>query len=190
MGRKIPQTIKEQIIIQWLNAIPRDQIALNLGISQGIVSSVVDERRQTDFPDVDWLRAVSKELRKKEIDLTTLSSAIRFTRRIQKLNISLERAENILELLEVNCFTKTDEEIEQFWIKIDDIYDMTHTYGLTIDESLDLLDEINSNIFEKESELLAKRKEIEDAEAKRDEAIINTKLFYENLYMNRYRASE
>lgn len=67
---------------------------------------------------------------------------------------------------------------------------MTHTYGLTIDESLDLLDEINSNIFEKESELLAKRKEIEDAEAKRDEAIKNTKLFYENLYMNRYRASE
>jgi len=189
MGRKIPLTIKDQIIGQWLNAIPRDHIARNLGISQGTVSSVVDERRQTDFPDIDWLRSVSKELRKKEVDLTTLSSAIRITRKIQQLDISLERAENILELVEVNCFTKTDEDIEQFWIKIDDIYDMTHTYGLTIDESLDLIDEINSELSEKELQLLAKRKDIEDAEAKLAEVIKNTKLFYENLYMNRHRTN-
>lgn len=177
MGKIIPQIIKCSVIDQWLGGIPRDTIARNLGIGQGTVSLIVDISEQTDIWDVDLLRSVSKEIRQNGLDLLTLASSIRIKRRFQQIGISEKRIDNILDILEVNCFKKTDEEVEQFWTKIDTFYDMTHNYCLSIDDLLDFIDEKQSELKELEMSLLNKLQEIKEAEFARNDIMRNIEMY-------------
>ncbi|MDF0682532.1 MAG: hypothetical protein P0116_16360 [Candidatus Nitrosocosmicus sp.] len=50
----VPETIKKNGIRQWLEGIPRDEIASNNGISVGMFSAIVTEAR-SKIVDIDLL---------------------------------------------------------------------------------------------------------------------------------------
>ena len=76
MERKVPQSIKERIIKQWLQGISRDQIAEDNEIGDGTVSAIIKDTKQKDIPDIDLLREVDLLLKNKDLDLSVLASSI------------------------------------------------------------------------------------------------------------------
>ena len=52
MSAKIPKSIREQVIKQWLQGMSRDQIAKDNGIGAGTVSSIIKDAKQ-EIPDID-----------------------------------------------------------------------------------------------------------------------------------------
>jgi DNA-binding CsgD family transcriptional regulator len=58
MGARIPKSIREQVIKQWLEGISRDKIAKDNGIGAGTVSSIIKDSMQ-EITDIDLLRAVA-----------------------------------------------------------------------------------------------------------------------------------
>jgi DNA-binding CsgD family transcriptional regulator len=59
MEAKIPKSIREQVIKQWLQGTSRDQIAKDNDIGAGTVSSIIKNIKQKDNPDIDLLRGVA-----------------------------------------------------------------------------------------------------------------------------------
>jgi hypothetical protein len=62
MGGNIPRAIKVDVIREWLRGKSRDQIAKQVGIGAGTVSSIIQECRQNDT-EFDLLRQVALELK-------------------------------------------------------------------------------------------------------------------------------
>ena len=48
MKPKVPKSIRERVIKQWLQGTSRDQIAKDNGIGSGTVRTIVNEYRQND----------------------------------------------------------------------------------------------------------------------------------------------
>ena len=53
MDAKIPKSIRQQVIKQWLQGTSRDQIAKDNGIGAGTVSSIIKDAKQKVIPDID-----------------------------------------------------------------------------------------------------------------------------------------
>ncbi len=47
MGARIPETIRKQVLVEWLAGITRDQIANNNKIGTGTVSGIIKGSRRT-----------------------------------------------------------------------------------------------------------------------------------------------
>ena len=58
MGAKTPLSIRKEVIRLWLKGHSRDQIATEVDIGAGTVSSIIKECKQND-PDFDLLREVA-----------------------------------------------------------------------------------------------------------------------------------
>ena len=65
MGGKIPRPIRLQVIRAWLEGKFRDKIALELEISTGAVSSIIEDFRRDD-PQFDLLREVAVKIKNKK----------------------------------------------------------------------------------------------------------------------------
>jgi transposase len=50
---KVPKSIKQQVIKQWLQGTSIDQIAKNNDIGAGTVSAIIKDIKQNDIPDID-----------------------------------------------------------------------------------------------------------------------------------------
>jgi hypothetical protein len=77
------------------------------------------------------LRAVSTELRKKGHDLSHIGASIRLKRLLDKINLTEEQTENILEQISIYCFQEGIE-IEQFLAQIDEVAQIAHNLDATI----------------------------------------------------------
>ena len=55
MEPRVPKSIKQQVIKQWLQGISRDQIAKDNGIRAGTVSAIIKEAKQKDFLILTYL---------------------------------------------------------------------------------------------------------------------------------------
>jgi transcriptional regulator with XRE-family HTH domain len=76
MEPRVPKSIKQQVIKQWLQGTSRDQIAKDNGISAGTVSAIIKDAKQ-EIPDIDLLREVSLLLKNEDLDLSVLADSIR-----------------------------------------------------------------------------------------------------------------
>ncbi len=55
MKTRVPKSIKERVIKQWLQGISRDQIDKDKGIGTGTVSAIIKDAKQ-DILGIDLLR--------------------------------------------------------------------------------------------------------------------------------------
>ena len=83
MGQKVPSTIKEQVIKDWLQAKPRNKIADSLAISAGSVTNIINEVKRDSIKDIDLLRAVAVLLKKNNLDLTHLALSIKLKNKLE-----------------------------------------------------------------------------------------------------------
>jgi hypothetical protein len=100
---------------------------------------------------MDLLRAVSIELRKKDLDLYQLGASMRLKRKLDKINLPEEQIENVLERMSIHCFQE-DTDIEQFFVQIDKVTQISNTLGISI---FDI-----SEIIEREKRELARLDEL------------------------------
>jgi hypothetical protein len=56
MKPKVPKSIRERVIKQWLQGMSRDEIAKGNDIGAGTVSAIIKDSKQKDIPDIDLLR--------------------------------------------------------------------------------------------------------------------------------------
>jgi replicative superfamily II helicase len=81
MGGSIPYSIRRSVIKQWLEGLPRDQIAKVNQIATGTVSAIVKGCKEPD-PEFILLREVAVILNHHRLDLALFSPLIRLGRLI------------------------------------------------------------------------------------------------------------
>ncbi len=136
----IPDSIKNNVIQQWLDGILRDEIATNNGISVGMISTIVNETR-SQIRDLDLMREVALNLRKTGLDLNRFAFTVRLQNKLIRLGINEELAESAIEKLHVHCFTK-NLEISEFLSRPDYLIDLSNRIGIPIED-------LDKYIFEK-----------------------------------------
>ena len=85
----IPDSIKNNVIQQWLDGILRDEIATNNGISVGMISTIINETR-SQIRDLDLMREVALNLRKTGLDLNRFAFTVRLQNKLSSLGINEE----------------------------------------------------------------------------------------------------
>src|SRR4051812_43982297 len=118
MKPKIPISIRQQVIKQWLQGISRDQIAKNNGIGSGTVSTIIKECKRNDIPDIDLLREVALVLTNEDLDLAVFADSIRIKKKMDEMDLSEDLVESFIENINIHCFKR----------------------GLTAEEFVDIID--------------------------------------------------
>lgn len=128
----IPNSIRNNVIQQWVDGILRDEIAVNNGISVGMISTIVNEAR-SQIGYLDLIREVALNLRKAGLDLNNFAFTLRLQNKYNRLGIDEELAESAVEKLHVHCFTK-NLEISEFLSRIDYLTDLVNRIGVPIEQ--------------------------------------------------------
>ena len=128
----VPESIRKNVIREWLEGIARDIIAANYGISAGMVSAIVTEARGL-IEDIDLLRELALNWRKSRLDLKGFAFTVILQNKLDKLGISEDRAESAIEKLHIHCFTKNIE-VSEFLSRTDYLIDLINRVGIRIEE--------------------------------------------------------
>ncbi|HKO65188.1 MAG TPA: hypothetical protein VJU13_08290 [Candidatus Nitrosocosmicus sp.] len=177
MANEIPKKIKIEVINDWLSGLSRDNIATKNKISRGSVSSIISAIKTQEILDIDILRAVAVELKRNELTLITLSRSIRLRKLLDKLNLSEEKVEKLMDYLPIFFYRNDDRDIEKFLKQLEIVYDITSDLDIPLFDmplQIDILkEEIESLKVEKSAlEKLVKQKRSEFQ--KITEALYNT----------------
>lgn len=153
MDRRIPSSIKIEVIKQWLNGVSRDDIAGNNDISFGSVSNIIQDARNKEFPDIDLLRGLASALEEKGWDLYQFTPSMRLYSRFRELGMSEEKIENFLEHLSVFLYKNDVADVKEFLLQLESVSDMAKNLDLSIYD-------IKGDIIDKQAELGKLNKEL------------------------------
>jgi transcriptional regulator with XRE-family HTH domain len=158
MEAKIPKSIREQVIKQWLQGTSRDQIAKDNDIGAGTVSSIIKNIKQKDNPDIDLLRGVAILLKKEELDLDVFACSIRIKKKMDEMGINEDHIESLIENINIHCF-KRGLTAEEFVNTINRVSASSENLGMPVDQ-------LPNYITQQELELEKSRGETEEAKLK------------------------
>ena len=156
METKVPKSIKQQVIKQWLQGTSRDQIAKNNDIGAGTVSAIIKDIKQNDIPDIDLLREVALLLKKEDLDLLLLASSIRIKKKADDMDLSEDQVESLIENINIHCF-KRGLRAKEFVNIVSKSVALSQKLGMPVDQLPDY-------ILEQQLELQKLKGETEDAE--------------------------
>jgi hypothetical protein len=175
MGGKIPRPIRLQVIRAWLEGKSRDKIAQELEISTGAVSSIIEDFRRDD-PQFDLLREVAVKIKNQNMDIQSFAPLVRVYEVLREkglltgitgqetLELMQNRMEAIIVALEVFCFKQEQLSIEDFVSLITNMYNAADKLGISLDRFPAYITELKDRID-------ALRKEIDQIEAKKQDAL-------------------
>ena len=129
---KLPQTIKNDVIHQWVKGVPRDQIARNNCIAFGSVSNIIKEARQGDIPDIDLLRELALALKREDWDLSPFASSRRLIKLIHNLGMFEEQVEDFLEQLSVFFYRNDVRDVPSFLLQFEVVSDLVKNLDVSI----------------------------------------------------------
>ncbi len=158
MKLKIPKSIKQRVIKQWLQGTSRDQIAKDNDIGTGTVSAIIKDTQQKDIPDIDLLREVALLIKNKDAYLPVLASSIRIKNKLDEMGLSEEQIESLIEICNIHCF-KRGLSAGEFVNIISKIVTLSHKLGMQVEQ-------LPNYIIQAELELEKLKEEIEDAKVK------------------------
>lgn len=133
MGQKIPPAIKERVIIDWLQAKPRNTIADELDISYGSVTNIIDEAKRDSIRDIDLLREVAVLLKKNNLDLTQFAMSIKLKNKLDSLKINEIQADSFLENAVIHCF-RVEVDPHEFFYQISQICSVCEYHNIPLHE--------------------------------------------------------
>jgi hypothetical protein len=94
MGIRIHPSTKSQVVQKWVEAIPRDTIAAECGLSGGAVSGIVaDWRAMVGTNLADQLRELAIALRKRSMTPVECATALRVVNMMNRLGVNDESLE-------------------------------------------------------------------------------------------------
>ena len=162
MEAKIPKSIREQVIKQWLQGTSRDQIAKDNDIGAGTVSSIIKEAKE-EIPDIDLLRQGALVLKKNDFDLSILSSSIRIKNKLDKVGLNEDQVESFIESIIIYCF-KHGLTAEEFLNIVNKVFALSENLGMP-------LDQLPNYIMQQQLESEKVRGETEDAKLKQHQVL-------------------
>ena len=117
MRERIPHSLKKTVIKEWLQGISRDTISSNYGIGGGTVSRIIQEAKM-NIPDIVLLREVAVKLKKENLDMNHFASSVRLKKILDRLELTEEKVELLIEQVNTYCFKHEISEKEFNFIKI------------------------------------------------------------------------
>lgn len=132
MANRIPPEIREQVLILWLKAVSRDDIARTVGIGSGSVSEIVNEYKRHS-PDFDLSRKFVVALRKEGTNTREYASAIRLQRLLETSDLSSEQIESFIANAAIQCF-KRKVELKKFIGDVIETADLASKTNLPVEE--------------------------------------------------------
>jgi transcriptional regulator with XRE-family HTH domain len=164
MSAKIPKSIREQVIKQWLQGMSRDQIAKDNGIGAGTVSSIIKDAKQ-EIPDIDLLRQTALVLKKHDLNLSVFASSIRIKNKLDGMGVNEDKIDSLIDNANTHCF-KRGLTADEYFNNVDKV--------CALSENLEMpLDELPSYIIRQQLELEKVEKETEDAKLKQRQVLQN-----------------
>ena len=175
MGGKIPRPIRVQAIRLWPEGKSRDKIAEEIGISTGAVSSIIKDFRRDD-PHFDLLRETAVKIKNLNMDIQSFAPLVRVYEVLREkelltgiigqesLELMQDRMEALIVDLEVFCFKKEQLSIEDFVSLITNMYNTADKLGVS-------LDRLPAHITELGDRIDALRGELDQLEAKKQDAL-------------------
>jgi transcriptional regulator with XRE-family HTH domain len=151
---KIPKSIRERVIKQWLQGMSRDEIAKDNDIGAGTVSAIIKDAKQKDIPDLDLLREVAIVLKNYDLDLSVFASSIRLQKRLDETGLNEDQIESLIENINTYCF-KRGLTIEEFVNIVNKIVALSQKLGMPVDQ-------LPNHIIQEQLELVKVEEEIED----------------------------
>jgi transcriptional regulator with XRE-family HTH domain len=162
MKPKVPKSIRERVINQWLQGMSRDQIAKDNDIGAGTVSSITKDAKQ-EIPDIDLLREVALVLKKYDFDLSVLASSIRIKNKLDEMGLNEDQIDSLIDNGNIHCF-KRGLTGEEYFNNVDKVCALSDNLEMS-------LDEMPSYIVQQELELEQVEKETEDAKVKQRQVL-------------------
>ncbi len=159
MLSRVPKSIRERVIKQWLQAMSRDQIAKDNDIGAGTVSSIIKDTKQ-EIPDIDLLREVALVIKNDDLDLSVLANSIRLKKKLDGMGLNEDQIESLIENINIHCF-KRGLTGEEFINIINKTVVLSQKLGMPVDE-------LPNHIIQLELELEQVEREIEDVNMKED----------------------
>src|SRR3954466_8214866 len=132
MRERIPHSLKKTVIKEWLQGDPRDTIASNNGIGGGTVSRIIHESKM-NTPDIDMLRGVAVKLNKENLDINHFASSVRLKKILDRLGLTEEKAELLIEHVNTYCFKHEISE-KEFVLKIDEVCNMLDSLDFSLND--------------------------------------------------------
>jgi hypothetical protein len=97
MPARLPESLKSAVIQQWLKGVERDRIALELGLSTGAVTNLVNEwRKAISFPVAEELRVLAVSLKKIGITPDECAIGCRVSMLMNKLGVRDDQLQSFL----------------------------------------------------------------------------------------------
>ena len=132
MPAKIPKSIREQVIKQWLQGMSRDQIAKVNDIGAGTVSAIIKDSKQ-EIPDIDLLREVALVLKKNDFDLFVIASSIRIKNKLDEMSLNEDQIDSLIDNGNIHCF-KRGLSAEEFVNTINKVSALSESIGMPLDQ--------------------------------------------------------
>jgi hypothetical protein len=97
MPSAIDKLIKRRVIQQWVNGVPRDQIAVDNNVAAGTVSGIINNyKTQLDNSDFDSIRGLAMEIRKRGLNFADLSSLLRLYNFFRESGVNQDEIESFV----------------------------------------------------------------------------------------------
>jgi transcriptional regulator with XRE-family HTH domain len=159
MTSKVPHEIREQVLVLWLRACSRDDIARIAGIGTGTVSQILKDYNQRN-PEFVLLREFVVAVKKEGSDIKERASAIRLKRFLESHNLLGEQIESLIRIASIHCF-KREVDIEKFVENVNKASDLANKTGVAVEK-------LPGHIQEMERELYSVTMDLMSKTAKRD----------------------
>lgn len=184
MGKKIPDPIRLEAIKRWLEGESRDEISVKLKISQGAVSGIIKEAGKND-PQFYLLREVAVKIKNQGTDIESFAPLVRLRAVLrdeglltgstgqENLELMQNRLEAVIVDLEVFLFHK-GLSFEDFFGLVTNMYNLADKVGVPLNEFPSYIEELKDKI-----DVL--RKEINQAEKKKQDFLNDNKMTLELL---------
>jgi hypothetical protein len=198
MGGQIPRPIKVEVIRKWLDGKSRDQIANEVGIGAGTVSTITNECRQND-PQFDLMRECAVKLKNQGHSIESFAPLVRLREILRKLLLDTpmttavgeargeeegdevktqqegvaaskmeEKIESLVVALQVFCF-KQNRSIKEFVDVVHYLTSIAERFGIPLEKLHSYVEELASNADKLAEEI--EQKSLEKQEALEDHDI-------------------
>jgi hypothetical protein len=144
MGPKTPTRTIEKVLRFWLSGFSREKIAEKAGIGEGTVSSIIQEAKK-NLPDIDLLRQVAVQIKRKGWELAGFASAMRHRNILYKKGLTDDQIDSLIEIVDEHCF-KRDMTLEWFVDLIGHVALVSDKYNCPIEKLDELKDEMEAKM--------------------------------------------
>src|SRR5215210_3613885 len=132
MPAKIPKSIRERVIKQWLLGTSRDEIAKVNDIGAGTITTIIKDAKQ-EIPDIDLLRQGALVLKKNDLDLSLFAASIRIKNKLDWMGVNEDQIDSLIDNANTHCF-KRGLTGEEYFNNVDKVCALSDNLEMPLDE--------------------------------------------------------